>query len=65
MPYPINFAANRALATEINALRRRSLIELAADVCRCRSGFVHGDGDPRPASAVRELAEPSRTQSSA
>jgi proline iminopeptidase len=53
VPYPINFAANRALANAV------SDDELAA----CVEGltmpvwFIHGAGDPRPVSAVQELAK--------
>lgn len=55
-PYPINFAANRAISAETFARtdddRARSAAAVTAPVW-----FVHGDGDPRPASAVQDLAK--------
>lgn len=56
VPHPINFAANRALATEINACSNEDLITLAAGL-PMPVWLVHGTGDPRPASAVRALAK--------
>ncbi|MFI5709401.1 alpha/beta fold hydrolase [Kribbella sp. NPDC051620] len=52
-PYPINFAANRALANAVPD------DELAAQVGELPMPvwFIHGDGDPRPVGAVRELAK--------
>jgi proline iminopeptidase len=52
---PINFAANRALAAEMKSWPEDYLPGLAAGI-HCPVTFIHGDGDPRPASAVRELA---------
>ncbi|TDU88195.1 proline iminopeptidase [Kribbella voronezhensis] len=54
-PYPINFAANRAINAETNAWSDEDRARTAAAVT-APVWFVHGDGDPRPASAVRELA---------
>ena len=53
---PINFAANRALAVEAHGWPDGYVAGLAATV-QCPITFIHGDGDPRPASAVRELAD--------
>ncbi|MFD7154390.1 alpha/beta fold hydrolase [Kribbella sp. NPDC059898] len=52
---PINFAANRALG----AVGRVPDDELTARAATIQAPvtFVHGDGDPRPAWAVRDLAE--------
>ncbi|WP_433018725.1 alpha/beta fold hydrolase [Kribbella sp. CA-294648] len=55
VPHPINFAANRALATEINAWSDDELIALVAGL-PMPVWLVHGTGDPRPASAVQALA---------
>ncbi|MEU4602817.1 alpha/beta hydrolase [Kribbella sp. NPDC023972] len=52
---PINFAANRALGTEIKSWPENYLADLAADL-PMHVTYIHGEGDPRPASAVRELA---------
>jgi proline iminopeptidase len=56
VPRAINFAANRALSGETFARtdedRARTAAAITAPVW-----FVHGDGDPRPASAVQELAK--------
>ncbi|GAA0958257.1 prolyl aminopeptidase [Kribbella koreensis] len=56
VPYPINWAANRALAGEVNSWPDD---ELAARVAGLTMPvwLVHGTGDPRPASAVQELAK--------
>ena len=52
---PINFAANRALG----ATGRLTTDELTAQAAAIRAPvtFVHGAGDPRPAWAVRDLAD--------
>ncbi|WP_427884639.1 alpha/beta fold hydrolase [Kribbella sp. GL6] len=52
---PINFAANRALG----AVGRVSDDELKARAATIQAPvtFVHGEGDPRPSWAVRDLAE--------
>ncbi|GAA1606558.1 alpha/beta hydrolase [Kribbella karoonensis] len=52
---PINFAANRALG----AAGRATDDELRARAATIRAPvtFVHGEGDPRPAWAVRDLAD--------
>ncbi|TDD28204.1 alpha/beta hydrolase [Kribbella turkmenica] len=52
---PINFAANRALGTEITSWPPGYVSGLAAAL-PMRVTYIHGAGDPRPASAVRELA---------
>ncbi|WP_165555867.1 alpha/beta fold hydrolase [Kribbella pittospori] len=52
---PINFAANRALTTEVNAWPDDFVAGLATGI-RAPVTFVHGAGDPRPVSTVRELA---------
>lgn len=56
VPWPINFAANNALSADNRAFGDDRLIELAATL-QMPVDFVHGEGDPRPASAVRELAD--------
>jgi proline iminopeptidase len=53
---PINFAANRVLSEEANSWPPDYLAGLATTVTAPVS-FIHGDGDPRPASFVRDLAE--------
>jgi proline iminopeptidase len=53
---PINFAANRALGTEIRSWPDGYVAGLAATL-PMHVTYVHGDGDPRPAFAVRDLAE--------
>ncbi|GAA2815393.1 alpha/beta fold hydrolase [Kribbella solani] len=53
---PINFAANSALGAEINGWSAEEVKALVAAV-RAPITFVHGEHDPRPATAVRELAE--------
>jgi proline iminopeptidase len=55
-PYPINFAANRAINAETDSWSDEDRARTAAAVT-APVWFVHGDGDPRPASAVRELAK--------
>ena len=52
---PINFAANRALGLETKSWPDDYVPGLAASL-PMRVTYVHGEGDPRPASAVRELA---------
>jgi proline iminopeptidase len=52
---PINFAANRALGLEIKSWPDDYVPGLAASL-PMRVTYIHGDGDPRPASAVQELA---------
>ena len=52
---PINFAANRALTAEVNGWPDDFVAGLAAAM-RAPVTFVHGAGDPRPVSTVRELA---------
>ncbi|WP_433166895.1 alpha/beta fold hydrolase [Kribbella sp. CA-247076] len=52
---PINFAANRALGTEIRSWSPDYLPGLAAALPMPVT-FIHGAGDPRPAFAVQELA---------
>nr|WP_275402391.1 alpha/beta hydrolase [Streptomyces sp. SID13031] len=56
VPFPINFAANRALSGEADAVPDD---ELAAHVrgLTMPVWFIHGAGDPRPVSAVQELAK--------
>jgi proline iminopeptidase len=56
VPWPINFAANRALSADNRTSGDDHLIKLAATL-PMPVDFVHGEGDPRPASAVRELAD--------
>jgi proline iminopeptidase len=56
VPYPINFAANRALANEANSWSDEKLASLAAGLT-IPVWLVHGTGDPRPASAVQALAK--------
>ncbi|GAB2574169.1 alpha/beta fold hydrolase [Kribbella endophytica] len=56
VPWPINFAANNALSADNSAFGDDRLIELAATL-EMPVDFVHGEGDPRPASAVRDLAD--------
>jgi proline iminopeptidase len=53
---PINFAANRVLNDETKSWPPGYLAGLATTVTAPIS-FIHGDGDPRPVSFVRELAE--------
>ncbi|MGW6276726.1 alpha/beta fold hydrolase [Kribbella sp. NPDC055071] len=53
---PINWAANRALSGETKAWPADYLAELAATVT-APVAFIHGEGDPRPASFVRDLAD--------
>ncbi|TDW14854.1 alpha/beta fold hydrolase [Kribbella kalugense] len=53
---PINFAANRALAKETHGWPDGYVASLAATI-QAPITFIHGEGDPRPASAVRELAD--------
>jgi proline iminopeptidase len=55
MPWPINFAANRAINAETNSWTDEHLAGLASDL-PMPVWVVHGTGDPRPASAVRALA---------
>ena len=52
---PINFHANRALAGEMNAWPDEYVAGFAATISAPVT-FIHGDGDPRPVSAVRDLA---------
>jgi len=52
---PINFVANRTLNDETKAWPDDYLAGLAATLTM-PVAFIHGDGDPRPMSAVRELA---------
>ncbi|WBQ03639.1 alpha/beta fold hydrolase [Kribbella sp. CA-293567] len=56
VPHPINFAANRALSGEVDAWSDAEFAALAASLTM-PVWFVHGTGDPRPASAVQELAK--------
>ncbi|MEV6285797.1 alpha/beta hydrolase [Kribbella sp. NPDC051770] len=55
VPHPINFAANRALSADNRAWGDDRLLQQAAALTM-PVDFIHGEGDPRPASAVRELA---------
>jgi len=55
VPYPINFAANRVICAETDSWSDEDRARTAAAVS-VPVWFVHGDGDPRPASAVQELA---------
>ena len=55
-PYPINFVANRAISAETFARTDDDRARIAAAIT-VPVWFVHGDGDPRPASAVQELAK--------
>ncbi|GAA1591010.1 prolyl aminopeptidase [Kribbella hippodromi] len=52
---PINFAANSALASEINSWSADFVKALAASV-QTPITFIHGEHDPRPAATVRTLA---------
>jgi proline iminopeptidase len=52
---PINFAVNRALTAEVKTWSDDEIAARAASIT-AHVTFVHGDGDPRPASAVRDLA---------
>jgi proline iminopeptidase len=52
---PINFAANRALGAEIRSWPDDYVAGLAATL-PVHVTYIHGDGDPRPAFAVRDLA---------
>jgi proline iminopeptidase len=52
---PINFAANSALGAEIRSWPDDYVAGLAATL-PMHVTYIHGDGDPRPASAVRDLA---------
>ncbi|GAA1525619.1 alpha/beta hydrolase [Kribbella lupini] len=56
VPWPINFAANNALTADNRAFGDDRLIELARTLAM-PVDFVHAEGDPRPASAVRKLAD--------
>jgi proline iminopeptidase len=56
VPYPINFAANRAINAETDSWSDEDLAGLAASL-KMPVWLVHGSGDPRPASAVQALAE--------
>jgi proline iminopeptidase len=56
VPYPINFAANRALAGEVNSWPDDEFTARVAGLTM-PVWLVHGTGDPRPASAVQELAK--------
>jgi proline iminopeptidase len=56
VPYPINFVANRAINAETDSWSDEDRARTAAAV-KAPVWFVHGDGDPRPASAVQELAK--------
>jgi proline iminopeptidase len=55
-PFPINFAANRALSGEVNSWPDEDLAARVAGLTM-PVWLVHGTGDPRPASAVLELAK--------
>ncbi|WP_371407810.1 alpha/beta hydrolase [Kribbella sp. NBC_00662] len=52
---PINFAANSALGAAMRSWPDDYLPGLAAGL-ECPVTFIHGEGDPRPAFAVRDLA---------
>ncbi|MER7243634.1 alpha/beta hydrolase [Kribbella sp. NPDC000426] len=52
---PINFTANRALMADIRSWPDDFVPGLAAGL-KCPVAFIHGDGDPRPVPAVRDLA---------
>ncbi|MGW1339731.1 alpha/beta fold hydrolase [Kribbella sp. NPDC002412] len=52
---PINFAANNALGAEIKSWPADYVAGLAAGL-PMHVTYIHGDGDPRPASAVQDLA---------
>jgi proline iminopeptidase len=52
---PINFAANKALGVEIKSWADDYVPGLAASL-PMQVTYIHGDGDPRPASAVQDLA---------
>lgn len=52
---PINFAANNALTADMRSRPDSYLSGLAAGL-ECPVTFIHGAGDPRPVSAVRDLA---------
>jgi proline iminopeptidase len=56
VPWPINFAANNALSADNRAFGDDRLIELGGTLAM-PVDFVHAEGDPRPASAVRKLAD--------
>ncbi|MFC9690666.1 alpha/beta fold hydrolase [Kribbella sp. NPDC056951] len=53
---PINFAANRALSNEINSWPDSRKTDDAAAILAPIT-FLHGEGDPRPHTAVQALAE--------
>lgn len=53
---PINFAANRALAADMNSWTTAEVTARAASI-QAPVTFIHGDGDPRPSWAVRDLAD--------
>jgi proline iminopeptidase len=52
---PINFAANRALGADIRSWPDDDVPGLAASL-PMHVTYIHGDGDPRPAFAVQDLA---------
>ena len=56
VPFPINFAANKAINAETNSWTDDHQAAVAASL-PMPVWLVHGTGDPRPASAVRALAE--------
>jgi proline iminopeptidase len=55
VPSPINFAANRVLSAETDSWTDDDLARTARSL-EMPVWFVHGSGDPRPASAVESLA---------
>jgi proline iminopeptidase len=55
VPNPINFAANRVLNAETDSWTDDDLARTARSL-EMPVWFVHGSGDPRPASAVESLA---------
>ena len=55
VPNPINFTANRVLNAETDSWTDDDLARTAASL-QMPVWFVHGSGDPRPASAVESLA---------
>ena len=55
VPNPINFAANQVLNAETDSWTDDDLARTARSL-KMPVWFVHGSGDPRPASAVESLA---------
>jgi proline iminopeptidase len=56
VPFPINFGANKVINAETDSWTDDHQAAVAASL-PMPVWLVHGTGDPRPASAVRDLAE--------